>query len=131
MPNVYFSLNLVIVMDARRMSFDTGSFDVIIDKGTLDSFMVIIKVKIVWGFLRRECRINIKGGVSCIKSDGNLYLYLIWIPTIPWIIFQKRRTELEVIMGESGETYYKLEFERWSTKSKKLPFHIYSQENAS
>eukprot|EP00826_Nyctotherus_ovalis_P055685 TRINITY_DN7420_c0_g1_i6.p2 TRINITY_DN7420_c0_g1~~TRINITY_DN7420_c0_g1_i6.p2 ORF type:complete len:163 (+),score=48.97 TRINITY_DN7420_c0_g1_i6:263-751(+) len=33
-PNASF-----LTMDARKMTFDTGSFDVVLDKATLDSFM--------------------------------------------------------------------------------------------
>lgn len=48
---VSFIIQIVLTMDARKLTFDTGSFDVVLDKATLDSFMVKQPQTIVRRFL--------------------------------------------------------------------------------
>ena len=42
-------------MDVRAMDFPENSFDVIIDKGTFDSVVVLFRVNSVWRRIKYEC----------------------------------------------------------------------------
>jgi len=43
MLTVNLLVSLVLVMDARKLELETGTVDVVIDKGTLDCLLVISK----------------------------------------------------------------------------------------
>ncbi len=81
-------------MDAKKLEFDAGSFDIVLDKGTLDSILVHTPscepFSIVRRLLFRQRRADAWLHLQGPNSHRHLYVRLLRTAAEPRVLLQKR-----------------------------------------